>query len=140
MALCIVKMLQTSGRPGSLLRRRCGSVNAPLSLFQNASGLLEEGDRVALRFAHLALAVEAHDARRVRQARLRLGEGLAEAMVEAAHRLARELEVLQLVLADRDDGRLVEQDVRAHEHRVGEEARRATCSLPSLFSLNCVIR
>ena len=43
-------------------------------------------------------------------------------MVEAPHRLARELQVLQLVLADRDDRGLVEQDVRRHQHRVREEA------------------
>ena len=36
-ALCIVKMLHTSGRPGSVRRRRFGSVNAPRSLFQNTS-------------------------------------------------------------------------------------------------------
>ena len=58
----------------------------------------------------------------VREARLRLGEDFAEADVEAAGGLARELEVLHLVFPDRDDRRLVEEDVRAHQHRVGEEA------------------
>ena len=73
--------------------------------------------------------VEPHDPRRPREARLRLEEHGPEAMVEPAHGLARELEVLELVVADGDDGGLVEEDVRAHEHRVREEAD-ATCSLP----------
>ena len=36
--------------------------------------------------------------------------------------VARELEVLALVVPDRDDVGLVEQDVARHQHRVGEEA------------------
>ena len=45
-------------------------------------------------------------------------------MVEATGGLARELEVLHLVLADGHDRGLVEEDVGAHEHRVGEEPGR----------------
>ena len=51
-------------------------------------------------------------------------ERLAEARVEALGDVARELEVLPLVVADRDDVGLVEQDVAGHQHRVGEEAGR----------------
>ena len=49
-------------------------------------------------------------------------EGLAEARVEALRDVPRELEVLALVVADRDDVGLVEQDVPGHQHRVREEA------------------
>ncbi len=49
-------------------------------------------------------------------------ERLAEASVEALGDVARELEVLALVVADRDVRRLVEEDVAGHQDRVGEEA------------------
>ena len=49
-------------------------------------------------------------------------ERLAVARVEALGDVARELEVLALVVADRDDVGLVEQDVARHQHRIGEEA------------------
>ena len=48
-------------------------------------------------------------------------ERLAEARVEPLGDVAGELEVLPLVVADRDDVGLVEQDVAGHQHRVGEE-------------------
>ena len=51
-------------------------------------------------------------------------ERLAEAVVEALRDVAGELEVLALVVADRDEVGLVEQDVARHQHRVGEERRR----------------
>ena len=51
-------------------------------------------------------------------------ERLAEARVEALGDVAGELEMLPLVVADRDDVGLVEQDVAGHQHRVGEEAGR----------------
>ena len=69
-------------------------------------------------------AVEAHDARRASNARLRLGKDVAEAVIEAPHGLARELQVLELVVAHGHDGRLVDEDVGAHEHRVREERGR----------------
>ena len=53
---------------------------------------------------------------------VRHDERLAEAAVEALGDVARELEVLPLVVADRDDVGLVEEDVARHQHRVGEEA------------------
>ena len=49
-------------------------------------------------------------------------ERLAEALVEALGDVARELDVLALVVADRDEVGLVEQDVAGHQHGVGEEA------------------
>ena len=49
---------------------------------------------------------------------------LPEAPVEALGDVPRELEVLALVVADRDDVGLVEQDVAGHEHGVVEEPGR----------------
>src|SRR5262245_54422952 len=51
-------------------------------------------------------------------------EGLAETRVETLCDVARELQVLALVVADRDDVGQVEQDVAGHQHGVVEEARR----------------
>ncbi len=51
-------------------------------------------------------------------------ERLAEALVEALGDVAGQLDVLALVVADRDDLGLVEEDVARHQHRVGEEAGR----------------
>ena len=47
-----------------------------------------------------------------------------EAAVERAGDVAGELQMLLLVLADRHVGRLVDQDVGRHQHRVGEQADR----------------
>ena len=51
-------------------------------------------------------------------------ERLAEPPVEALRDVAGQLEVLPLVVADRDDVGLVEQDVAGHQHGVVEEAGR----------------
>ena len=51
-------------------------------------------------------------------------ERLAEAGVEARRDVARQLDVLALVDADRDDVGLVQEDVAGHQHRVGEERGR----------------
>ena len=47
---------------------------------------------------------------------------LAVLVIEAARDISRELEVLPLVLAHRHEVRLVEQDVRRHQHGVVEQA------------------
>ena len=70
----------------------------------------------------------------------RHAERLAVAVVEALGDVAGELEMLALVVADRDEIGLVEQDVARHQHRVGEEARPRRTRCPSDFSLNCVMR
>ena len=59
--------------------------------------------------------------RRLGVDRLRLGERVAVAVVEGADDLARQLEVGGLVLADRDERRLVDDDVGRLEDRVGEQ-------------------
>ena len=60
--------------------------------------------------------------RRLGEDRLRLGERLAVAGVERADDLARQLEVGRLVLADRHERRLVDDDVGGLQDRVGEQA------------------
>ena len=75
---------------------------------------------------HLRRAVaQAHDPRRGAAADIRLGrdEQLdVEVGVELDRDVARQLDMLLLVLADRHVGRLVEQDVGRLEHRIGEQA------------------
>ena len=60
---------------------------------------------------------------RLGQQRLDLGEGLAEARVEAPADLPRELQMLHLILAHGDAGGVVEQDIRRLQHRIGEQTR-----------------
>ncbi len=94
-----------------------------LQLVPNLVLLFEEPDRVSLGLAHLGLAVQTHDARRTREPRLRLGERVAEAVIEPPRGVARELEMLKLVFPYRDDAGLVQKYVGAHQHRIHEEAR-----------------
>ena len=67
-------------------------------------------------------------------------EGLAEAVVEPLGELPGELEVLALVVAHGHQVGVVQQDVRGHQDRVGEQpaADRPRCA--AAFSLNWVIR
>ena len=94
-----------------------------------------------MRLAHLAGRVlQVLDAR-ARPADVGPGhdEGLAVAGVEALREVAGELEVLALVLADRDRVGLVHEDVGRLQDRVGEQPDDAPAPrLP--FSLNCVMR
>ena len=53
--------------------------------------------------------------------RLGHGEGRPVAGVEAGGQVPAQLQVLALVLADRDPVGLVQQDVGGHQHRVGEQ-------------------
>ena len=56
-----------------------------------------------------------------RKRRLRDDEGVTEAAVETDRDVAGELDVLPLVVADGNLGRVVQQDVGDHQHRVVEE-------------------
>src|SRR5579859_2099468 len=51
-------------------------------------------------------------------------ERLSETLVEARGDVAGQLEVLALVVADRNEVGLVQEDVAGHQHRVREQARR----------------
>ncbi len=82
----------------------------------------EQRDGVVVALAHLA-AIEAGQ-RRHRGIDLGFGqhEVLAVQVVEARRHVARHLDVLDLVAADRHLVRLEHQDVGRHQHRVHEEA------------------
>ena len=94
-------------------------------------GIVGEVDARVIRrigLAHLLGAVtQAHHAR-CRAKNQRLGDreevGLAEIVVELDGDVARQLEMLLLVLADRHVRGLVDQDVGRHQRRIGEQAQR----------------
>ena len=95
----------------------------------------EDVDGVADRLAHLPDAVGAEDDRRLGVDRLRLGERVAVAGVERADDLARQLEVGGLVLADRHERRLVDDDVGGLQDRIGEQAVVDVVGLAALLLL-----
>ena len=64
----------------------------------------------------------------------------AVVVVELGGDVAGELDVLLLVLADRDVGGVVEQDVGGHQRRVGERPSEAFSVFLPALSLNWVIR
>ena len=72
---------------------------------------------------------------------LRLDEQIgAEEVVEAAHDLARELEVRDLVLADRHVPRVVHRDVGGLQERIAEEANRRQIAIREVLLLLLVSR
>jgi hypothetical protein len=95
------------------------------------------------RLRHLRLTVEAHDAPRGRQQRLRLGEerlvGRRERVVPASRDDARQLEVLHLVLAHRHAVGAIEAGCRRLQDRIVEQPA-ITLSCFADLSLNCVWR
>ena len=67
--------------------------------------------------------LQIHDARPDRgEGRLRDDERVAEGVVEPDRDVARQLDVLALVVADGDLVGVVEEDVGGHQHRIVEEA------------------
>src|SRR5581483_1614895 len=54
--------------------------------------------------------------------RLRLRENVAVEIVEAAHDLARELEMRSLILADRNEVRAIDDDVRGLQERIPQKS------------------
>ena len=102
------------------------SVTAVLNFFRTSSGgsiiRTTPGRRAARRRHQPLRLLQVLDPR----ALLRIDalghlERLAEAPVEALRDVPRQLEMLPLVVADRDDVGLVEKDVAGHQHRVVEE-------------------
>ena len=96
-------------------------------LLRRHRGVVEQDDAAGRRqaLAHLLVRrLQVEDLRRTRgDLRLRDGERLAVAAVEAGGQVAGELEVLALVLTDRHLVGLVDEDVGGLQHRVGEQAR-----------------
>ncbi len=98
-------------------------------LLADRVGVVQQLDRALLGAAgrgHLPRRLlEIHDPRAdLRVDALGHDEGLAEAGVEALGDVARELEVLALIVPDRDPICLVEKDVAGHQHRIREQAGR----------------
>ena len=94
------------------------AVRVGLRLLDERGRLIGGGaqhDRVVAALAHLLVAVEAEDLRRIREQRLGFGKHgwtlLAESLIESPRDLAGELEMRQLIPADRHDVPLAEQDV-----------------------------
>ncbi len=123
--------LSASGRASSAARvvgQRLGVGLGAADLQRDRVGIVGHVDARIIRgvgFRHLLGAVaQAHHPRRLAED-LRLGQREEIALVapvERAGDVARELQMLLLVLADRHMGRLVEQDVGRHQHRIGVEA------------------
>ena len=80
---------------------------------------------VGIGLAHLACGIaQAHDARTdLGNKRLGQRERIAVESVEALGDVAAELDVLLLILPHRDEIRLIEQNIRRHQHGVGKQAR-----------------
>ena len=118
-------LASTKLRASRKVSRPPGAGDSRAHAVPNVVGLGQNGDRIAERLAHLGLPVEPYDATRVlADQRLGLGEGLSVCRVELSRDVARQLEMLALVLAHRNRVRLVEQDVGGLEDRIIENARR----------------
>jgi len=122
--------LETPGfSSGEYCTSRPESVTAPLNFLRIVCGRVEDQHRALLGAAGrrhlLRRLLQVHDPRaHLREDALWQLERVAEARVEALRDIARELDVLTLVVADRDDVGLVEQDVTRHEDGVREEGRQ----------------
>src|SRR5213080_3066898 len=123
----MVKMLQMSGLPGSFRVTRAGSVAAGLSFSQMVSG--ESSKPMVLPKLLDIFAWPSSPKTRFAVDSSACGSGKAkpplfEAGIPAARNLAHQLEVLELVLADRNERGPVEQYVSGLEHGVIEQPRR----------------
>ena len=75
--------------------------------------------------AHLlGRILQGHNPRAVlRNVRIRHHEGGAVQAVEALRNVAGQLQMLLLIRTDRDQVRLIKEDIRSHQRRIGEQAR-----------------
>ena len=62
------------------------------------------------------------------------------ALLKPDGHVARQLQMLFLIRADGHQLRLIQQDVRRHLHRIGEQAALMLSACLALLSLNCVMR
>ena len=116
---------RSRGSPGSVRRLRAGSVTIGLSFCRTVSGVVLQVDRVAVGLRHLA-AVGARDALGTRVSSVcGSGKTVAVEVVEAAHDLARELDVRRLVLSHRHRVGLVDDDVGGLQQRDSRGSRRS---------------
>ena len=121
-------------------------VHLPHLLLHHLGGV-RQVDGVLVALAHLPV-VEAGQAGRGRQQRLRLDEAARRRplrhrkveVVEAAHHLARQLQVRHLVVAHRDPVRAVDDDVGGLQQRVAEKADAGEVLLGQLLHLLLVGR
>ena len=120
-ALCRSNTGQISGLPGSRAPLARGIGDHRLELLAQRLRRVLQVDRVAVGLRHLA-AVGAGHALRLGEQRLRLREDGPIEVVEAAHDLARQLDVRRLVLAHRHGVGLVDDDVGRLQQRIAEEA------------------
>ena len=102
-------------------------------------GVVSQLNRVAVALAHLPV-VEARQQRHRRQERLRLDEHVPVELIEAAHRFARELEVDDLIFADRHEVRVVDRHVGRLKQRIAEEPDRREILFRELLLLILVGR
>ena len=111
-----------------------GIRHRPLELALDLRRLIEHVDRPLGACAcrrHLARRIlQIHDPRAdLRDHRLRHDERLPETRVEPLCDIAHQLDMLALVLADRNLVRTVGEDVGGHQHRIEEQAGRAELAL-----------
>ena len=108
-----------------------------LQLLANHRLGIAQQDGVAVALRHLA-AIGAGQLGRGREQDLGLGQHFAAVelveLVEAPRHFARQLHVRLLVLANGHILRLVEQNVRRHQHRIAEKSVGASGPCPSRFS------
>jgi hypothetical protein len=100
-------------------------------------------NRVADALAHLLVAIQSREARKRREQRFGLfqeGSAAAEHVVEPAHRLARQLEMRDLILANRHEFRVVHRDVGSLQERIAEKANRGQILVLQVFLLLLVRR
>jgi hypothetical protein len=129
------------------LGQRCGIGLGLADLGRDHVGIVGQVDPAlvaGIGFRHLLGAVaQRHDPRR-RTFDHRLGdrEEIDLVIVVELHRdVARQFEMLFLVLAHRHMGRVIQQDVGGHQRRIGQRPRlEFSAFLPAVLSLNCVIR
>ncbi len=92
----------------------------------HAVGVLGQQNRVPEALAHLLAAVESRQPRHFRQQRLRLDEHVAVKPVEPADHLARQLEMRDLIVADRNEIGVVDRDVGRLQQRITRGTRSTT--------------
>ncbi len=108
-----------------ILRRfdRAGIGHDAHDLFPHFLFIAENVDRVSVALAHL-LAVEAGNRFRLGlDARLRQLEYFAERLIHLHGKIARDLDVLLLIFADRHDVAVIDQNVSRHQDRIREKPR-----------------